>query len=685
LLTSTRVAAREAYATNLMGNVYEQLGDPERARALFEEALDLYGKASSVDKADVLGNLGGLHFHLGDDEVALDYYRQAHDLFEKHEDARGMAGALFGMGRVRKLQGGYKTALEIYEQALDLQDDDSAAGMRTRCAMAETYLAMGRPDDALAQIHTALEDTGSGAMRMEHVELLVVHALANLRKKQPQQAIEKIRRALDLLMEVTAGLADEHVVGVREHRGWIFDAGVAVALRTGRVDLAAEFLEHGRAGALLEALGARGAQRGLSADLRESATLAAHRVARAHRAYQEARAARRREDLRRADTELREARAAHRALMQRLQRASKRAASVFHPVPDSLADIRAALGPQDVLVLYALLPFQAHALVVTKAAGGRVVWLGNTPDIRAACESLQAGSAEGETGTADAVEARAARLKQLVLDPLELPAGATRLLLSPDGPLCYVPFPLLLKDADVDVACLPSGTTLRLLAREQARTGKAVLAVGDPQYRIEHQGRSLQVYAEGVPLKPLPATRAEVLAITGPGDMRLLGSYATVRGVAEVAATRPRWRVIHFACHGLIDPRTPTLSSLALTPDGHDDGFLTALEVYGLALPADLVVLSGCNTGRGRFMKGEGLVGLMRAFMCAGTPRVIVSLWKVDDEATRALMTAFHRLWRTEGLPTATALRRAQAEIRAVPAWRHPRFWGAWVLWGLVD
>ena len=676
---------RKAYPTNLLATVYEHLGDPLRARALYEEALKLYGDEGGVDKADVLGNIGSLHFYQGRDEDAAHYFEQALAAFEVHEDARGMAGALFGLGRVRKLQGGYRTALDLYDRVLDLQDDDVRGAVRTHCAIAETYLAMDRPDDALAQIHEAVETAGPQGMRIEHVELLVVHALANLRKGEPEHAVERIRRALDLLAEVSAGLADEHVVGVREHRGWIFDAGVAVALRTGRVDLAVEFLEHGRAGALLEALGARGAQRGLPAELREQATLAAHRVAKAYRAYLEARADRKFDTLRAADRELRAARTAQRAAMQRIQRASKRAASVFHPVPDSLVDIRGGLRDGEVLVLYALLPFQAYAIVISREEEPRVVWLGNTPDIQSACEALRAGEAEEDDPEGKAVLARAARLRALVLDPLALPADTQRVLVGPDGPLCYVPFPLLLVDREIDAACLPSGTTLRLLAAERERTGKGVLALGDPQYRIETQGRSLQVYAEGQPLKPLPATRDEVLAITDPSDMRLLGTYATVKGLADVAHTRPRWSVIHLACHGLIDPRTPTLSSLALTPDGEDDGFLTALEVYGLELPADLVVLSGCNTGRGRFVKGEGLVGLMRAFMCAGAPRVVVSLWKVDDDATRQLMTAFHRHWREGGLPTSAALRRAQAEVRAVPAWRHPRYWSAWVVWGLVD
>ena len=681
LLADTRSKPGKAFVLNALGNVYANLGDMDRAEALYREAEGLHGKGASVDKADVLGNLGSVQFHRGAYEDALAHYGEAQRIFEAAGDAKGRADALFSMGRVRKIQGGYRTALEIYHQALELQERESPAAARTHCAVAETYLAMGRADDAMDEIDAAMDGVRAGSAPMVEVELLVVHALAHLARKEPDRAVDRIRRALDLLMEVTAGLADEHVVGLREYRGWVFDAGIAVALRTGRVDLAAEFIEHGRAGALLEALGARGARRGIPPELVEAETLAAHRVARANRAYQEARGARRLDALRGADEELAEARAAYRAIMQRVQRASKRAASVFHPVPDSLAAMQTQVFAGDALVLYALLPFQAYALVLTPERA-RIVWLGNTDVIREACETLRADAADDGP---EVVEARLRLLRRLVLDPLALPSTTRRLLLCPDGPLCYVPFPLLVGEAEIDVACLPSGTTLRLLRAEAARTGRGVLALGDPQYRIEHQGRSLQVYAEGVPLESLPATRLEVTSITGPEDMRLLGSYATVGGLAEVASTRERWSAIHLACHGLIDPRTPTLSALALTPDARDDGFLTALEVYGMSLPADLVVLSGCNTGRGRFMKGEGLVGLMRAFMCAGTPRIVVSLWKVDDRATQALMTRFHALWRAGGLAAPEALRRAQAEIRGQPDWAHPRYWGAWVLWGLAD
>jgi CHAT domain-containing protein len=137
----------------------------------------------------------------------------------------------------------------------------------------------------------------------------------------------------------------------------------------------------------------------------------------------------------------------------------------------------------------------------------------------------------------------------------------------------------------------------------------------------------------------------------------------------------------------LVNIDKPMLSSLALTRAGDADGFLTALEVLRTKIAADLVVLSACETATGKIVNGEGIVGLTRAFMFAGTPRVICSLWKVDDEATRALMTRFYELWNPKdgkpGLSTAEALRKAQEFVRSQERWKHPFYWAAWVLWGL--
>ena len=101
-----------------------------------------------------------------------------------------------------------------------------------------------------------------------------------------------------------------------------------------------------------------------------------------------------------------------------------------------------------------------------------------------------------------------------------------------------------------------------------------------------------------------------------------------------------------------------------------------------MRISADVVVLSACRTGRGTAVRGEGVVGFVRAFMFAGTPRVVVSLWNGDDGATEALMEKFHGL-RKAGRSAASALAEAQASVRAIERWRHPYYWAGWVLWGL--
>ena len=170
------------------------------------------------------------------------------------------------------------------------------------------------------------------------------------------------------------------------------------------------------------------------------------------------------------------------------------------------------------------------------------------------------------------------------------------------------------------------------------------------------------------------------------GDRLLLGADATEARLRDALGERPHWRSVHLACHGSVDVERPLLSALLLAPGEDGDGTLTAEEVFGMRFPADLVVLSACETGRGRIFRGEGVVGLTRAFMFAGAPRVLVSLHEVDDEATRELMVRFYALWNPgegEGLPAAEALRAAQKHVRSIPRFRHPRYWAAWVLWGL--
>jgi len=147
-----------------------------------------------------------------------------------------------------------------------------------------------------------------------------------------------------------------------------------------------------------------------------------------------------------------------------------------------------------------------------------------------------------------------------------------------------------------------------------------------------------------------------------------------------------KYRYVHFATHGVLDSERPGLSALVLSMVDEQgkpqDGFLRANDIYNLRLPAELVVLSACQTGLGKEIKGEGLVGLTRGFMYAGAARVVVSLWSVNDKATADLMTRFYQKMLKQGERPAAALRSAQVEMWKQKQWQSPYYWAAFTLQG---
>lgn len=138
---------------------------------------------------------------------------------------------------------------------------------------------------------------------------------------------------------------------------------------------------------------------------------------------------------------------------------------------------------------------------------------------------------------------------------------------------------------------------------------------------------------------------------------------------------------VHFATHGILAGQLPGLGEPALVLANEDgsDGFLTASEVGTLKLQADLAVLSACSTGAGDTLPGEGVMGMSRAFLAAGSRGVVASLWPVSSKATEALMVEMYRQHRA-GLDAGRALREAKRVIAASPKWRDPYYWAAFVL-----
>lgn len=177
---------------------------------------------------------------------------------------------------------------------------------------------------------------------------------------------------------------------------------------------------------------------------------------------------------------------------------------------------------------------------------------------------------------------------------------------------------------------------------------------------------------------------AILAAVPSSQSMRALDFHAS--RTTATNSELSQYRIIHFATHGLLNSEHPELSGLVLSlvdKDGKpQNGFLQLQDIYNLHLPADLVVLSACETALGKEISGEGLVGLTRGFMYAGASRVVASLWKVSDVATAKLMAEFYRAMEKDGMPASAALRAAQIKMWKQKRWNEPYYWAAFQIQG---
>jgi len=305
----------------------------------------------------------------------------------------------------------------------------------------------------------------------------------------------------------------------------------------------------------------------------------------------------------------------------------------------------------------------------------------------------------------------------------DLLAGKRELIIIADDALHRLPFETLISPSIADapvavrsdyskwpyligqfaISYAPSMSALASLPDYHKETGapqKAFVAYADPNYDQQNT--------------PIIAA---VVRSAGDGQQlklgRLLNSRDEVEGIAKLFAKDEadlyledsaseenvkvkdrlsQYRIVHFSAHGLVNERRPRFSGIVLSlpkmdkegnPLSEEDGLLSAYEIFNLKLNADLVVLSACQSGVGKEIKGEGMMGLMRAFMYAGTPSVVVSLWNVNDRSAADLMIRFYKhLWKpgAEKLNKAEALRKAQLEV--IEMGSKPYHWAPFILVG---
>jgi CHAT domain-containing protein len=316
-------------------------------------------------------------------------------------------------------------------------------------------------------------------------------------------------------------------------------------------------------------------------------------------------------------------------------------------------------------------------------------------------------------------------LSRMVIGPAEGVLAAKQLVVVPDGALQRLPFSILPVGKGEplvvahEVVMLPSASAMAVLRREtsgrkpapktlavfadpvfdgtDARAGKTVAyarptasqdAARESTRILEHLAEPSDSASASLKIPRLPYTAQEADEILGVfrggANLKAVGFEAS-----RAAATNGQlsdYRYLHFATHGYLDTERPSLSALVLSQVDQNnqplDGFLRVNDIYNTRLSADLVVLSACQTGLGKEVRGEGLMGLTRAFLYAGAPRVIVSLWNVNDRATAELMTKLYRNMLREDMRPAAALRAAQLEMRKQKRWESPYYWAAFVQHG---
>lgn len=292
---------------------------------------------------------------------------------------------------------------------------------------------------------------------------------------------------------------------------------------------------------------------------------------------------------------------------------------------------------------------------------------------------------------------KAARLSDILLAPVLPHLKQQRLLIIPQGALQYIPFEVLTKNAsplvvDHEISYLPSASLLAFLQKKNKLSfDKEIAIFADPIFSASDQrlGKySLKNQNLDQNLQRLFSTRfeAERIASFVPPHQSLVALDAEASREDAIKADLSRYRILHFATHAFIDDEHPELSAIMLSnfdsSGRKTNGLLRSAEIINLDLDNEMVVLSGCRTGLGKNVRGEGLLNLSRSFMLAGTSRILVSLWEVEDKATAELMARFYRKHLKEKMPASAALRAAKLEIMNDKRWRLPFYWSPFILQG---
>jgi CHAT domain-containing protein len=649
-------ANSEASSYTWLARAYRRIGNSDLAMQSTEKAASVLGSAITQMRAgkgrlgrqgeDLLRrmerNYANTLLAIAGNHLALRQMEPAQAAFQKALDAAKQTGSPYliaqaqhGLGAVAMFQGDWEPAARLLEEALRLSQQPSFV-QEVQRRLGLVYRQMGKLPEAealLRQAVASIEDVRSQLQSEEHREAFVEDKMG----------------AYGILIQV------------------LFDRR--------KFAEAFEMSERARARAFLDLLGNRvSLSKGRSAALIAEEKTLQERIAQL-KARQEIQEGEEetpqdapRTGQRALQRELDLAREAYSAFLARVRAQSREQASLMTVEPLALAEVQKLLGPETVLVEYFV-------------GGGRtLVWVVRRNGLRAFRLRIEEAELTKQVSEFRNLIASRGRLEELrdaahdlykmLLAPA-FPAGLPReLIIVPHRVLHYLPFHTLIPTPgryllqDSLLYYLSSASLLQFTREKQAASTPAALAVGNPD--LEDPLLNLR-YAE---------REAKEVGRHFPGAIVLVRREATK---ARTRAQMGPQSLIHLATHADLEEEDPLGSALLLRPEGSDDGRLEIQEIFGLDLHANLVILSACDTSLGRLTQGDEVIGLTRAFIYAGTPSVISTLWRVNDRASYELMLEFYRNLKA-GRPKGESLRQAQLTILQV--YPHPYYWAAYQLTG---
>jgi len=697
----------------VLGRIHHVFGEEQLALSSLNEAVDLFRSLSMPRlEAQTLRDMGLVYVALNDNKRAIEAYQRSLKLLKSGQDQQHEAYSLNYMGKSYENLKDYKTALHHYQQALTLSREasDQVAEILTLHNIAHVERSRGNLDIAREQIEASIALTESLRAKVISQDLRATY-------------FATVRQNYELYINILMLLHRKQPT-----EGW--DAKAFDVSERARARSFLEVLQESRAN-IREGVDPSLLAREKS--LNDALNLKAERQIRLLAQNNKSEAERVGEEINSLATE-------YAGVRDQIKTTSPRYAALTLPQPLKLSEVQRLLDDTSVLLEYALGDDRSYVWLVTRT-GLSTFELPSRKEIEDSAKSLYTNItahqmvpgesiiqfSERKEKASQAMRADIAQLSKLILNPLAGQLGNKRLLIVSDGALQYIPFAAL-DDPDSstnssqpllsrhEIVNEPSASTLDVLfqeAKERKPASNSVAILADPVFEVDdprvkrasHEStpespeslsvkqalRDIGISADGIEIPRLIASSDEADAIINAAPwgtgLKAIGFDAN-RG-RVLGQELGRYRIVHFATHGMINNEHPELSGIVLSlfdqQGRSQDGFLRLHDIYNLHLPADLVVLSACSSGLGKDVRGEGLIGLTRGFMYAGASGVVASLWKVDDRATAELMKLFYQGLFKKGLPPAAALRDAQLQMSQQKAWRSPYYWAGFIIQGRYD